>query len=70
MPNGRTMYNRTNDVTGKLLFFAFLGFASACLFYLKFGDMTPKNYWSITSISLDIYLISVSIKAFRNRSAK
>jgi hypothetical protein len=59
-----------NEMTNRLLFFAFLGFTSASLFYLKFGGLTWKNYWSITSISLCIFLIAISVKAFINRSAK
>jgi hypothetical protein len=53
------MHSNTKNLTVKLLLLAFLGFQTACLFFIEFGELswTTFRYLSRTSISLVLLLI-------------
>jgi hypothetical protein len=49
---------------------AFLGFTTACLFFIKFGALTWRNYRGISGILLGIMLLVILLRVIVSRSGK
>jgi hypothetical protein len=60
--NHSAMNSNTKNLIFKLLLLAFLGFQTACLFYIEFGELSWSAFWYMSRISISVILVYVLTK--------
>ncbi len=58
------MQSDTKNISVKLLLLAFLGFQTACLLFIEFGELSWVEYWYLFKISISLLLLFILMKEF------
>ena len=58
------MHTDTKNISAKLILLAFLGFQTACLLFIEFGELSWIQYWYLFKISISLVLLFILMKEF------
>jgi hypothetical protein len=56
------MHSNTKNLPVKLVLLAFLGFQTACLFFIEFGELSWTTFWYLFRISISVVVLLILIK--------
>ena len=58
------MHPDNKNISVKLILLAFLGFQTACILFIEFGELAWMDYWYLLKISIFTVFLFILMKEF------